>query len=80
MSGLLAVKYKERHEAIYRHIYFNLEIGCGFPQNRHLVIHNPSPFMENDRVNLLYKVSHYSMFGEKSKPNITPHNKLKRYI
>ena len=76
----LAVKYKQRHNAIYRLVHFSLAARYGLAQSRCLANHKSAPFMENERAKLLYEVSHHNMAGEKSKPDIILHNKLEGYI
>ena len=78
--ALLAVKYKQRHDAICRLVHFNLAVKYELAQSRCLANHKPAPFMENERAKLLYEVSHHNMADEKSKPGIVLHNKLEGYI
>ena len=78
--ALLAVKYKQRYDAICCLVHFNLTVKCGLAQSQRLTNHKPAPFIENERTKLLYKVSHHNMAGEKSKPDIVLHNKLEGCI
>ena len=79
-SALLIVKYKERQVTICRLIHFNLVVKYSLANRRCLATHKLSSFIENGHAKLLYEVSHHSMSGEKSKPNIIFHNKLESYI
>ena len=66
--ALLAVKYKQRHDAICHLVHFNLAVKYGLAQSRCLATYKPVPFIENERAKLLFEVSHHNMAGEKSKP------------
>ena len=78
--ALLAVKYKQRHDAICRSVHFNFAAKYRLAQSQCLANHKLDPFMENEKVKSIHEVSHHNMAGEKNKPDIILHNKLEGYI